>query len=79
MLLLLLHLNRLLTKDRPAMEIDVVKHDWHEYYPEDMQFFTNVYGHKAIFPLHGLLKLKPRSREFWKQQLWKHCADLYDM
>lgn len=70
--------HRLLAKDRPAMEINTVKHDWHEYYPEEIKSFPNIYSNKAVFPLHGLLKLKKRNRDA-QRQLWKHCAGLYDL
>lgn len=67
----------LLTKERPAMEINMVKHDWHDY-PEEIKPFTNIYGKKAIFPVHGMLQQLPRSRDV-KNQLMKHCAELYNM
>lgn len=70
--------NRLLCKERPAMEINTVTHDWHEFYPEEIKSFTNIYDKKAIFPMHGMLKLKQRNRDV-ERKLWKHCDDLYDM
>lgn len=59
------------------MEINMVKHDWHDY-PEEIKTFPNIYGKKAIFPVHGMLQQLPRSRDAEKKLL-KHCADLYDM
>lgn len=74
-----IHAHRLLTKERAAMEINMVKHDWMDLiYPEDIKKFDNIYGNKAVFPMHGALELKPRRRDVEKQ-LWRHCADLYNM
>lgn len=70
-------LNSLLTKERPAMEINMMKHEWHDY-PEEIKQFTNVFGKKAIFPVHGMLQLKRRTPEV-VQRLLKHCAELYTM
>lgn len=69
---------RLLTANRAAIEINAISHEWREY-PLAFDNLANVYGKKAIFPVHGLLKLEPRLDTEVKRHLWQHCTDLRDM
>lgn len=75
--ILITNFNRLLTKDRSVSPINAVKHDWHDY-PEEIKQFPNIYGKKAIFPVHGMPQQLKLSHDAEKQLL-NHCAELYKM
>lgn len=71
---------RLLTAKHPAIEINPVNsHEWREYYPEEFTSYDNVYGDKAIFPVHGLLNLKPHLDKEAKRKLRQHCEELRNL
>lgn len=70
--------NRLLTKNRKAVEINPVQHNWKEYNPNDYKQPDSVYGDKAIFPMHGLLRLQPMD-ERTKKRLRKHIKEMCDL
>lgn len=69
---------RLLTKERKAIEMHIVPHQWREYDSKDFYNPNDIYGDKSIFPMHGLIRLKPVDNEV-KKRLKQHCADLRKM
>lgn len=69
---------RLLTKNRKAIEINSINHDWKEYSPEEYKQPEVVYGAKSVFPMHGLLRLKPID-ERTKKRLKRHCEELRNL
>ncbi|XP_055295310.1 probable ATP-dependent RNA helicase spindle-E [Sitodiplosis mosellana] len=69
---------KLLTKNRKAIEINPVQHEWKEYNADEFTKPDNVYGAKAIFPMHGLLRLNPID-DRTKKKLKKYCEELHKM
>lgn len=69
----------MLTKDRPAIEINTVKHEWKEYKPQEFKELADVYLGKSIFPVHGLVHLEKNIQSDVKKQLIYHCNELHKM
>lgn len=72
--------HRLLSKERKPIEVNIVAHEWSTVGDDDLQNprVKNLYGEKAIFPVHGIVRLQGITQEA-KHRLQRHCAELRSM
>lgn len=74
-----IHVIRLLGKPRKLIGIHREEHLWNTYDPCDVivSHSEDIYGERAIFPLHNALKLYTEKSNNLSEQMQKHCQELH--